>query len=550
MTKRTWSGLFAVLVVLSMLVACGPSQPAAEPTKAPEPTQASTQPTTAATEPTKAPEPTQAPAASSDQPLVVAINADVNTFEPDEISSRTDSNVAEHLFDRLVEMDENHHLQPMLATSWKLLDDHKTWQFKLRQDVKFQDGEPFNAETVKYVFERAADPANKFVGNTPGYDFESIGYDHVDVVDDYTVNIVLKGFQPDAPGYISEILIHPIKYYKENSLEKVAEAPLGSGPYKLVEWVRDDHLTLERWDDYWGPKPAIKTIIFRVIPEASTRVAELLAGNVQVISQVPPDQADQIDKSGTAHMEIVTGGRRIYIGFQQKCDGPGCKEVRDVRVRQALNYAVDVDSILKGLFGGRGEREGGMVNPPHKSPDIKPYPYDPEKAKQLLAEAGYPNGFKCTLATPNGRYQKDKEIALAVAADLAKVGVQAEVVPYDWSVYSKMAQHKELPALFLLGCGSTFLSAWYDLSLLVNKDSPTNYAGWHNDEWDQLVAKLNTTYDEAERKKITDQMQVLVHNDPPWLFIYMQLDWYAVSNKVDWKPRADEIMDFTTAKWK
>ena len=284
-----------------------------------------------------------------------------------------------------------------------------------------------------------------------------------------------------------------------------------------------------------------------MIPEASTRVAELLAGSVQVINNVPPDQAMQIEKSNNAKLETVTGGRRIYVGFEQKCEGPGCKEVRDVRVRQALNYAVDVDTILKNLFYGKGVREGGMVNPPAKSSEIKAYPYDPQKAKQLLTEAGYPNGFKTTLATPNGRYQKDKDIALAVAADLAKVGVQAEVVPYEWSVYSKMTKTKELPALYLLGTGSDFLSAWYDLSDLVNVEASTNYVNWQNDEWDQLVKKLADTTDTAERKKITDRLQMVVHDDAPWLFIYMQVDWYGVAKNVQWSPRADELMHFNNA---
>ena len=119
-------------------------------------------------------------------------------------------------------------------------------------------------------------------------------------------------------------------------------------------------------------------------------MAELLAGSVNVVAQVPPDQAAQIDKSDKAKMAWTPGGRRIYIGFQQKCDGPGCAEVKNLQVRQALNMAVDVDTILKNLFSGQGVREGGIVNPPHKSAEIKAYPYDPDKAKKLLADAGFP----------------------------------------------------------------------------------------------------------------------------------------------------------------
>ena len=294
----------------------------------------------------------------------------------------------------------------------------------------------------------------------------------------------------------------------------------------------------------------MKTLIFRPIPESSARVAELFAGGVDIISNVPPDQAEQIEKSDIARLETVTGGRRIFIAFNQIATGPGSEAVRDKRVRQALNYAVDVDTILKNLFYGRGEREGGMVNPPHKNPAVQPYPYDPEKAKQLLAEAGYPNGFQVTMSTPNGRYQKDKEIALAVASDLAKVGVVAEVVPMDWTLYTTLLRSKEFPPMFLLGAGSSFLSAWYDLADLVSPVvNPNNFPSWQNDDWDVLVDKLGKTIDPAERKVITDEMQLLIHEEAPWLFIYMQVDWYAVNKKLDWHAPKDERMNFLNVKW-
>jgi len=484
------------------------------------------------------------------RPLEIGMPNGITTFEPNEISTKTDVSVAEHIFDKLLNLNAEKELEPMLATSWELLDDNKTWRFELRDDVNFPDGEHFTAETVKYVIDRGLDKSYGWKGNTPGYIFPSLALKGAKVVDDYTVDIMTGGYQPDLPGYISEIFIHPKAYYEENSLETVATKPLGSGPYEIKEWVKDDHVTLVRRDDYWGDTPTIKTLIFRPFPESSTAVAELINGTIDVISKVPPDQAPLIDKTNGVEMRTVNGGRRIYIGFQQTADGPGSEAVRDVRVRRALNMAVDIDAILNSLLYGRGEREGGMVNPPHKSGDIKPYPYDPERAKELLAEAGYPNGFKVELATPSGRYTKDKEIALAVGDYLKKVGVDAEVIPYEWSVYVSMIKQKELPPLYLLGTGSSFLSAWYDLSDLVSVDAATNYVNWQNDEWDRLVEELQVTYDTAERKKITDKLQMIVHEDAPWLFIYMQVDWYAKSTDVDWEPRGDEIMDFKHTSFK
>lgn len=538
----------SLVVLLSMLLT---SCAAPEPTKPPAP------PPPAAPQPTKAPEPTKLPVQpnlNDTNPLVIQVPNDADNFEPNMISTRSDSNIAEHIFGKLIWQDEKAQWKPWMAESWKMLDDKKTWQFKLRKDITCQDGEKFNAETVKYVIERGLDQTQKWTGNTPGFVYTSIKMQGVDVVDEFTANIKLEGYEPDAPGYIAEIFMHPIKYYKDNAREKVAPAPVGCGPYKLKEWVKNDHITLERWDGYWGTKPPMKVLNFRPIPEASTAVAELLAGKVHILSnKVPPDQSKTIDASPNAQMAVVPGGRRIYIGFQQKCDeakDAGCKAVRDVRVRQALNMGVDVQKILDALFFGQGKREGGMVNPPHKAADIKPYPYDVAKAKELLTAAGYPNGFKTTLATPNGRYTKDKDIALAVAQDLAKIGVQAEVVPYEWSVYTPMIRSKNLPALFLLGSGSSFMSAWYDLSDLNSVAASTNYVNWPNDEWDKLVVQLKQTVDTAERKKITDRLQMIVHDDAPWLFIYMQVDWYAKVKNVNWDPRPDEIMDFMKTNWK
>jgi peptide/nickel transport system substrate-binding protein len=563
MSRKALSIVFSVFVILSVLVGCAAPQPPAAPAPTQAPAAAPTEAPAAA--PTEAPKPTEAPAAApteapaaapteapaaapaaelSEDTLIVVQSTDVNTFEPMEINSRAEANVIENMCERLMDMDENLKYQPMLATGYKLLDDNKTWQFKLREDVKFWDGEPLTAEVVKFVFDRGLGADVKFTGNTPGYVFPSIGLQKVEVVDPYTVNFVLDRFEPDAPGYLSEVYIHSMKYYKESTPEQIAAEPMCSGAFKLTEWVKDDHVTMDRWDGYWGEKPNLKTVIWRVIPESSTAVAELLAGSVNVVAQVPPDQAPQIDKSDTAKMAWTPGGRRIYIGFEQKCEGPGCEEVKNVKVRQALNMAVDVDAILKNLFAGRGEREGGIVNPPHKSADIKAYPYDPEQAKKLLAEAGYPDGFSVTLATPNGRYQKDKDIALAVASYLEKVGVKAEVVPYEWTVYREMTSKKELPALFLLGSGSDFLSAWYDLSDLVTPDAGTNYPNWQNDEWDALVKQLGETTDMDARKKITDQLQKVVHDDAPWLFIYMQGNWYAVSKNLEWTPSPTEQMHF------
>ena len=212
--------------------------------------------------------------------------------------------------------------------------------------------------------------------------------------------------------------------------------------------------------------------------------------------------------------------------------------------------AVDVQTILESLLYGKGVREGGMVNPPYKNEAVKAYEYNPEKAKEMLAAAGYPDGDlggRCELASPNGRYIKDYDIAQAVAAELQAIGVDVEAVPYEWSVFRPMIQEKKLPPMFLLGSGGGSVSAWYDLADFGSPD--TNYVGWVNPEWDRLVAEFSASTDIAKRKELTDQMQVLVHDDAPWLFLYMQVDWYSKTNDLNWTPRKDELMIFKNASW-
>lgn len=486
------------------------------------------------------------------KPIVLAVTTDMVTFEPAESATKSDTGTLNMIFEAMVKLDDDLTLKPLLAESWELLDtpEKNIWQFKLRQGVKFSDGQEFTANDVKYTLDRAADPNNNFKGNIPGYILPSIAYKGCEIVDDYTVNILLENYNPDLPAYISEVWIVPQGYYSANELTHVAKNPIGSGPYILKEWVPDDHVTLERNENYWGEKAKVKTITIRPIPEKSTAIAELLTGNVDVVSGVSADQAATVDASDVAHIAAVTGGRRVNLGFLQTCEGPGCTEVKDVRVRQALNYGVDIQAILDAFFFGKAERAAGFVNPPNDLKSLEPYPYDPEKAKELLAEAGYPDGFKCTIGTPNGRYQKDKELSIAIAADWKKIGVDCEVIPYEWTVYSKMLNEKTLPAIFLIGNGSNFSSAWYDMSTFATPTQTSNYPQWGTEEFTGLVESLRNTYDLAERTAITDKMQQIIHDEAPWLFIYMQVDWYAVNNNLDWNPRADEIVEFTSASWK
>ena len=457
---------------------------------------------------------------------VVAQGVDTEGIDVTFISSTASLNVMHHVLEPLMLRDENMVLQPVLATSWGTLDEY-TWQFKLRQGVKFHSGYPFTSEAVKVTFERMFDPEVK----TSHRAVRDIPFDRVEIIDDYTVNIVTKEPTPLMPHFLRTVLIIDPSVYKGQKTAFFDRAS-GTGPYKFAEWARDDHLTLTANEDYWNGKPQIDEVVFRPIPEASTRIAELLTGAVDLIVNIPPDQTKRIETDKTK-VAVSKGGRDIFIGLH--CDRP---PFDDVRVRQAVNYAIDLDTINQALLGGMAEPYGAVAMPPNDHPGLEPYPYDVKKAKALLAEAGYAKGLEITLQTPNGRYLKDKEASQAIAGYLQAVGIRTKVEALDWSVFTSKWLSGESSEMFFIGLGG-----WFDgqgeLTWLLPEISVT---GWENEEFRQVFNELAKTFDENRRYELILEGQEIAYQDAPWVFLWRQPSIYGVSKRLDWTPRRDEYI--------
>ncbi|MFQ6015155.1 MAG: ABC transporter substrate-binding protein [Anaerolineae bacterium] len=520
--------LFLAVVALSLMAAqCAP---AATPTPAPPPATEAPTPTPVPPTPTPVPGPTGE--------IVELSGIDPNTLDPYQMTTTNpEGNIARHIWDMLVWRTADGELLPMLATSWELVDD-LTWEFKLRDDVYFHNGEHFTAEAVKFSLERARD-LEESVDTTP---FE-LFYESSEIIDDYTIRIHTEKPAPKMIYALSNFMILPPQYYTETSLEVAADNPVGSGPYKFVSWVRDGPLVIEANEDYWGDVPAIKTITVRAVPEAGARIAELEAGTAQLITNVPPDQIDLVE-TDISRLEAVEGLRRIFIYIYS---GDESKPWADKRVRQAMNYAVDVDTIGQTLFAGYAKRYGSWVNPPNNNPELKPYPYDPEKAKELLAEAGYPDGFDVKLHTPVGRYNKDKEAAEAIGAYLTEVGIRAEVIPMDWATYvQEMLIPRQNLEIGLIGLGS----GANDLDDAMNlvKEWPLSITDWYNEEYETLYNEANATLDDAKRQELLFKAQAIAYEECPWIWLWRQYDFYGVSKNLEWTARADEFIDFRHAR--
>lgn len=492
--------------------------------------------------------------------LVIAQSTDASTLEVSQIGSRSEANILGHVFGTLFEISETGEIVPFLAESYTVSEDGTEYSFKLREGLTCHDGEALTAEDVAYTFQRAANPDNGFTGNTAGFVFDAAGYKDARADDELTATIVIEKYQSIALGLLSEVYIHCKDSYEKMTLEQAGESPIGSGPYRFVEWVKDDRIVLERVEGFDLRETTFKTLVWRVIPEASTRSAELIAGNVDIIGNVSPDQVEAVNASGVATVQPVSGTRRIYVGFNQRQkfadESEGGAAIQKTDVRVALQYAVDVPTICSTLLGTECERATGLVNPPNGNPNLEPYPYDPAKAEELLDAAGYPRGddgirFKIKLQAPQGRYLNDANVALAVGQYLTDIGVETEVELMEWSsVYVPLIRAHDVGPLFLLGSGGGTWNALYDMADLSEPTGATNYTEWGNPEWFSRWNSLSEIRDPAKEREVINEMLSIFYNDPPWLMMYFQPDFYGVSNRVDWQARRDEQIIVYNAKLK
>jgi peptide/nickel transport system substrate-binding protein len=470
-------------------------------------------------------------AAAPKDTLVIAQGVDPSTLDPHNHQETPAFNVLLNVYDTLLIRDDNLKIQPLLASSYRLIDE-KTWEFKLQKGVKFHNGEDFNAASVKFTLERMADPAKKLRQSF----FQGV-ISRVDIVDDHTVRVLTTKPYPYLDAQLSHVgAMLPPKYVQEKGEKELAVNPVGTGPYKFVKWVKDDQLLLEANPNYWRGAPRIKKVIFRPIPEATTRVAGLQTQEVDIIVNIPPHLSRLMQWKGRSYVAKVPSSRVIFMAFDTTKGGP----VADKRVRKAIAHAVDLDNIIKKVLEGNGMRLGVPLTRYHfgYDPAIQPHPYDPEKARKLLAEAGYPQGFDFVLLSPNGRYLNDKEVAEAVVGDLRKVGLNASVKVHEWGTYiSTLYAIKGSPAHILGWGGATFDADGTFFPLMRTKQVLSHFS---DPAMDALIDEGRSVMGREKRQKIYSQACRIFQEEVPWAFVYQQVDIYGVNERVEWKARGDE----------
>jgi peptide/nickel transport system substrate-binding protein len=551
---RAATHLAAAPTLVSVLAACQPA-PGATGGSTPGVSSAGS---TAALTPASAAAPAQtAPGVSSgNRQVVVMQGVDANTLDPSFRNSTPEFNINSHIFNMMTWRDPaSLNPTPELVQEWKLVDD-LTWDFKIATGARFHDGSAVDAEAVAFSLTRIG---KKTIGGKPtiqGTFTTLTGFESATAVDASTVRMKTQTPSAIVPDLLASVEVIPPSVYADESeanLARVATRPVGSGAYKLVEWVKDDHIALEVFDGYWGQKPPFTSVIIRPVAELSTRVLALQNGQADIIVNVAPDQVDIVEKSGQGRVSRVAGGRNIFVGM--RVDRP---LLTDKRVRQAFNYAFNFDAVNRAFLNGAGARTKTIINPPHEPPDAKPYAYDLDKARALMTEAGWSPGsdgvlqkdgqkFAIVMDAPSGRYIKDKEIAQAVQQDLQRLGVQVDLRVLDWSVYAGDMLNKRQPDdIYLLGLGAPF-NGQSELNY-IHKDYSLNSTYWQNPEYHQLFDQLKASLDDQKRQDLMNRMWAIAFDDPPWIYVWHQVDFYGVSKRISWESRADERIRVSEAK--
>ena len=442
------------------------------------------------------------------------------------------------LFDSLVGRDRDNRIVPELAESWKLLND-TTWQLKLRRGVVFHNGEPFNAEAVRFTIQRVLDPDQKSPNRA------NIGeIVKVEAIDDLTVNLVTGKPYAALLNRLIDFPMLPPKYTAEKGNQGMALRPVGSGPYRFVSLVKDDQMVVEAFGQHWRGAPGIQRIVFKAIPEPFTRTAALRNGEVDLITTVPPTLGRELERVAGIKVQRVPSTWQIYLGLNAFK-----KPLEDKRVRQALNYATDVDTLIRTVLDGNGRRQAGPLTPAMFGYDssVKGYTTDATKAKQLLTEAGYPDGLEITLDSPAGRYQGDKELAEGLGGQWQKAGFKPRVRTAEWGSYFKRYLAKEFPDAYLLGLGGPMQDADELYNLVSSKGRGLYYK---NEQIDALFDLGRSTMEPAARKKVYADLAHAMVEDATWVFLLQQVDIYATRDRVRWTPRADQWLPLHTATLK
>jgi len=479
------------------------------------------------------------PVAAEPTQLTIVQPAEATTMDPGRSTQVLTVNYFYNLYDSLTRWDAALQLQPGLATSWKAVNDI-TWEFTLRPGVKFHDGSPLTAEDVRATIERNLVPGKTVV--TAGFTTIEL----VQAASPTLVRVVTRKPDPLLPVRMAQMgsQILPARLTTDEGAKELARRPIGSGAYRFVEWVKDERLVMEANRDWWGWEgrpPSVDRVLWKAIPDDFPRLVALEKGDADIVTSVPPDRIRSVAEGRNTRVVSVPSTRTVEFNINSTQP-----PLSDKRVRQALHYALDVPAIIRSLFAGLGRPlVGGLADTDFGyNPALKPYPYDPARARALLAEAGSPGGIDVTLHAGMGTMVNDKQLLEVIADMWPKVGIRARVAMMEMGARQRMVNERALPAggLLLINVQSTLLDADGSLWRILH---PTGLGGryWAGSQpghrFHEVMEQARYTLDPKKRKALYVEATQLFDDEKPWLELFQEVIVYGTSKRVTFRPRPD-----------
>ena len=489
------------------------------------------------------------------QSLRVGLSNDPGSLDPHYDNYPVNNQISLHIFEALVAQDEHQLLRPALATAWRAVDE-RTWEFKLREGVRFHDGSPFTADDVVFSLDRVPR-----VPNAPSpFTHFTRRIVEVEVIDPLTIRLRTANPAPQLPRDLSAIRIlsrkaasGPAPEGKTTEQLNRGEGLVGTGPFRFVSWTRERQLVLERNDDYWGPKPAWATVTFYPIPDATTRLAALDSGDLDFVENLPTQDVVRLRRDQRWHIVSVPSNRMIYLHLDHRGepspgipDTAGKNPLKDRRVREALNLVLDRAALVRQAMAGDATVATDLLPRPmfgarRTAASVAP---DPQRARRLLADAGYPDGFSLILGAPNGRYLNDVRVAAAVAASWTAIGVKTRVETSQPPVFFQNRDAYRYSA-YLSGWSTAAGEAGDPLGALVATPDRerglggTNRGRYSNPAVDALLIEALRTIDDERRRALLQEASRLALDDYALLPLYFEMASWVMRRGLTYVGRTD-----------
>jgi peptide/nickel transport system substrate-binding protein len=458
-------------------------------------------------------------------PLVMSVATEPSTLDVQAVIDRNSRVFTDNIFESLLARDENAELVPLLATEYESVDD-TTWRFTLREGVTFHNGEPFDAEAAAASINRVL--AEDYETQRTSYIQDIV---EAKVVDAMTIDVVTDGVNAVLPIQMTQLgMVPPVASAEPD----FGENPVGTGPYQFVEWNRGQEIVAEANPDYWGGPPQIPGFSVRIIPDAQTALAALQTGEVDIVLDLLPEQKDLVP-----NYLSVPATEFSYIGFNTYKP-----ELEKPEVRVAMNMAIDKELIAETIYSGEARPSRAQMLSPESlgfNDSLQDFPYDPEAAQEMLAQAGYPDGFELELFVPIGRYLKLEEAALVVADQLADIGITANINQVEFNTFREDGRIPGTePGAYDLKMAWNS-NEWFDASRIVSHITCEGTSSKYCDpEVDELMDEGVSTLDQDARQRAYEQVWAKLHESPHAIYLLQQNLIYGTSDRVVWEPRLDD----------